>query len=140
MKNSILVIMFSMLSLGGFAQDDQKAIESVIRSFAKAADQNDAALLGTYLDENYRIVMNRLFGSPDVSVVSKADYLAKIESKEWGGDNREVTIMQTIVNGTTASVHASLKGEKATFISLYTLIKDAEGNWKLASDTPIIAG
>lgn len=139
MKKSILVCLIGMVGFSTLAQkNDEKAIEAVIKNFAAAADKNDAELLSTYLDENYRIVMNRLFGSAAVSVMTKADYLAKIESKEWGGDAREVTVMQIIVNGSTATAHARLKGAKSTFVSLFVLLKDADGKWKLVSDSPII--
>ena len=137
MKKSILILFMGVIGMTVFAQEE-KAIEDVIRSFAKAADKNDTEKLATYLDDNYRIVMNRLFGAEGVSIVTKEDYLAKIESKEWGGDKRTVTIEKITVNGNSASAHVTLKGEKATFISLFMLIKDAEGNWKLVSDTPTI--
>lgn len=137
MKKSILILLMGLAGTIGFSQEEE-AIEKVIIAFAKAADKNDAEKLSTYLDDNYRIVMNRLFGAEGVSIVNKEDYLAKIESKEWGGDKRKVTIEQITINGNTASAHVTLKGEKATFVSLFMLIKDAEGNWKLVSDTPTI--
>ncbi len=140
MKKSILMVLMGIVTLTASAQQkEEKAIKGVIKEFAAAADENNADRLAKCLDDNYRVLMNRLFGSPDVSVVTKDDYLAKIESKEWGGDKREVTIQSITVNGTTASAHVTLKGTKATFVSLFILIKDADGNWKLSSDTPIVA-
>ena len=38
--------------------------------------------MSSYFDENYRIVMNQLFGSTEVSVVPKSLYLEKINSKD----------------------------------------------------------
>jgi len=63
-------------------------VEKVIAAFSKAGDDNNAEKLATYLDDNYRIVMNRLFGSTEVSVMPKSVYLDKISSKEFGGDKR----------------------------------------------------
>lgn len=113
-------------------------IETTIRGFLAAGDKNDAKDLQRFLDDNYRVVMNQLFGSSDVMVVSKDLYVSKIESKEWGGDTRVVTIENIQVNGKTASAKVTQVGTKATFISTMVLIQHADGNWKLISDTPIV--
>ena len=113
-------------------------VKEVITAFSKAGDQNDSKKLATYLDDNYRIVMNRLFGSESVSVMDKSTYLGKIESKEYGGDKRELTIKNVTINGTTASAKVSFKGEKMTFVSIIVLIQDKEAKWKLVSDVPIV--
>lgn len=139
MKKSILVMIVSMIGFSATSQTEaETAIEHVIVGFAKAADQNDAEKLDTYLDSNYRIVMNRLFGSSEVTITPRDVYLEKIKSKEWGGDEREIKIHSITVNGETASAHVSLIGKKATFISIFTLVKNADNKWKLISDTPII--
>lgn len=139
MKKSILMMLVALAGLTGYSQtEDEKVIEETIREFAKAGDKNDVEALDKLLNENYSVVMNRLFGSETVTTVSKKDYLAKIESKEWGGDKREVVINKIIVNGNTAAVHATLIGSKMTFISIYTLIKDSQGNWTLLGDLPTI--
>lgn len=118
---------------------ENKKITSVIVAFSKAGDVNNAKELSNYLDDNYRVVMNRLFGSKSVSVMSKAEYVEKIETKVFGGDKRVVTVEQIIMNGTTAVAKVVFKGEKATFHSLMTLLKDASGRWLLVSDTPTVA-
>ncbi|MFK7787008.1 MAG: nuclear transport factor 2 family protein [Crocinitomicaceae bacterium] len=118
--------------------NSMKDIETTIHAFAKAGDNSDAETLRTYLDDNYRVVMNRLFGSKEVSVLSKELYLSKIESKEFGGDTREVSIHSVTINGSTANAKVSFKGSKMTFVSLLSLVQDAQGNWKLISDTPVL--
>lgn len=132
--------MCSMLSVIACSaqKNEMKNIEKVIIEFSKAGDENDAEKLDTYLDDSYRVVMNRLFGSTEVSVMPKSVYLEKIKSKEYGGDNRDLTIENTVVSGTTASAKVTFKGSKMTFISLIVLIQDLEGNWKLICDTPIV--
>ena len=117
--------------------DEQKIKETII-GFSKAGDQNNADLLATYLDENFRIVMNRLFGSNTVSIMPRSVYLEKIRIKEFGGDDREVTINQTVINGNCASVHATLVGGKMTMKTIFSLIKTGNGQWKLISDMPFI--
>lgn len=132
------ITMFSFfLAFAGTA--DEKAIRNVIENFAKAGDNNDTSALDRCLDENYRVVMNQLFGSDAVAVIPRSVYLQKIASKEWGGDRREAIIEKISVNGNTAVARVNFKGQKMTFRSLIMLVKDAKGQWKLISDTPVIA-
>jgi hypothetical protein len=118
--------------------EDKSKITTVIKQFSSAGDNSKDKLLATYLDENYRVVMNRLFGSDKVSILSKEVYLSKIESKEFGGTAREVKIMDILINGNTACVKVIFKGEKVTFNSLIILLKNKEGEWKLVSDIPTV--
>ena len=117
---------------------EEKAIKDVIVSFAQAGDRNDVEALNETLDDNYRIVMNRLFGSNEVLVMSKDTYLEKIKSKEYGGGNRKLTFESIVVNGATASTKVKFQDEKTTFVSIIVLIKNANGRWKLVSDVPIV--
>lgn len=117
---------------------ENKKIIEVIQGFSLAGDKNDANALSVYLDDNYRIVMNRLFGSKSVTTMSKTDYLTKIDSKVFGGDTRKVSFSHIIINGTTAFAQVIFKGKKATFNSLMILVKNETGDWKLVSDVPVI--
>ena len=117
---------------------DENAIKQTIIEFSKAGDANDAEKLATYLDGNYRIVMNRLFGSTEVTIMPKDVYLEKIKTKEYGGDNRKVEVESITLNGTTASAKVSFVGTKMTFVSILTLIKDGDDQWKIVSDVPIV--
>ena len=133
----LIGLFFSTVSCSQTSQ--MKAIEKTITAFSKAGDTNNSLELAKYLDDNYRIVMNRLFGSKEVSVMSKSLYLEKIETKEFGGDTRELIISNVVVNGSTASAKVVFKGKKATFVSLMTLIQNEDGTWKLISDVPIFS-
>lgn len=139
-KINLIVFIISIFStIGCKAQtNDVKDVTEVIKAFSKAGDENDSKKLATYLDNNYRIVMNRLFGSESVSIMDKSTYLEKIESKEYGGDKRELTIENIVINGITASAKVTFNGEKLTFVSIIVLIKNKEGKWKLISDIPIV--
>ena len=117
---------------------DEKIVKTAILEFAKAADAQDVKKLESLLDRNFRIVMNQLFGSTEISLVDRAFYLSKIESKEWGGDNRKVTIESLTIVGNNASAKVTLAGEKSTIISLLQLVKDADGNWKVINDVPAL--
>ncbi|MCR9248936.1 MAG: nuclear transport factor 2 family protein [bacterium] len=133
-----MVCLLMMISLHAqTSKEDMKAIKETITAFAKAGDSNDTNSLDQYLDDNFRIVMNQLFGSKDVMLVDKAGYIAKIGSKEWGGDSRELEFENITVNNTSASVKVIMKSSKSTFSSLITLIKNSDGKWKLVSDVPV---
>ena len=91
-KQFLIVVVSALMCTACNAQSknkqhpEMKKIEQTIHSFAKAGDDQDATQLDHLLDPNYRIVMNRLFGSPEVTVMPKSLYLDKISSKEFGGD------------------------------------------------------
>ncbi|WP_303316053.1 nuclear transport factor 2 family protein [Flavivirga abyssicola] len=141
MKYSILIIMIISLfsSTTGFSQENNiEKIKTTIIAFVKAGDQNDHETLATYLDDDYRLIINRLFGASTVNIMSKSVYLEKIKSKELGGDNRTLTIHEILLNGTTAMAKVTLKGKKMTFVSLITLLMDESRNWKLINDVPFI--
>ena len=143
MKKTILSVLIGLLTMTvSCAQKqnskDVKQVKNTITAFAKAADDSNSELLATYLDDNYRIVMNRLFGSETVSIVDKATYLSKVKSKEWGGDTRELTFDQVIINGNTAVAKVVMKGKKMSFTSLITLVKGTEDQWKLINETPVM--
>lgn len=140
MKKALLILMTAMIATLSYSQKaDVKAVEKTIKAFSKAGDDQNADKLDAVLDDNYRVVMNQLFGSKTVSVLPKDAYLGKIRSKEFGGDKRDVTIENVLINGKTASAKVTFKGAKMTFISIITLVKDADGNWLMMSDTPTIA-
>ena len=82
--------------------------------------------------------MNRLFGSKEVSIMSKSVYLEKIKSKEFGGDERSLSIHSITINGTTALAKVSFLGKKMTFVSLLSLVKNANGSWLLINDMPMV--
>lgn len=128
-----------MTTIGGIAQSkDHKAINEAIAVFSKAGDKNDYNKLNDCLDDNYRIVMNRLFGSKEVSIMPKSVYLEKIKSKEFGGDKRKLAIEDLVTNGSTAMAKITFNGEKMKTVSLITLVKNEKGEWKLVSDVPIV--
>lgn len=114
------------------------AISDVILAFAKAGDGHDIATLERCLDSNYAVVMNRLFGSSDISIMYREVYLEKIRSKEFGGDKREVSIENVTINGNNASAKVIMKGSKMTFVSILVLVKNANGTWQIIYDLPSI--
>lgn len=140
MEHSIAITLMGML-VGTVAlsqTSESTLVKETITAFAKAADNSDAADMEQYLDENFRIVMNRLFGSNTVNIMPREVYLEKIRTKEFGGENRKIQIEEVIMNGATACAKVTFQGAKMTFVSLMTLIKSESGTWKLVSDVPTV--
>lgn len=132
----VLIAVFAIQCYG--QTNDETKIKTVIANFSKAGDTNNTAKLESCLDHNYRIIMNQLFGSADVTIMLKREYLKKIESKEFGGDKRSLEFMEIVLNGNTATAKVLFKGSKMTATSLITLVKHKNGQWKLINDVPVI--
>ena len=139
MKKPILIALLSIFGLGiSHGQNSEvAAVEKAVQNFISAGDNSDADKLAESLDANYRIIMNQLFGSTEISIVDRDLYLEKIASKEWGGDKRQINFESIVINGNTASVKVLLTGEKMKVSSLLSLAKDSAGNWKIMSDMPV---
>ncbi len=141
MKIKLLSVILSVLVMAcAEAQNPSpqaQKIKSVITKFMKAGDDNDAKTMNTLLDPNYRIVMNQLFGSKEVVILPRAAYIEKIKNKEFGGDKRQITFDNIVMNGNTAVAKVTASGNKGTMISLLALVQDTKGNWLLVSDTPV---
>lgn len=141
MKVLLLILMMTLTGVAmAYAQGktESKKIQAAITQWAQAADLQNAEVAGTFLDDRYRIVMNRLFGSADVSTMDKATYLQMLREKKFGGDPRVLKFKRITVTGSTASVQLEMTGSKLQFQSFIQLIQDAQGNWKLVSDVPYI--
>ncbi len=140
MKKTLLAGMLALLSASSALSQntEEKAVKQTIISFAKAADNSDAPAIAELLDDNFRIVMNQLFGSKEVSIMPKTVYVEKIRTKEFGGEPRKVTIENVQINGNTATAKVTYAGAKMTFVSLTTLVKHTDGIWKLVSEMPVV--
>lgn len=140
MKRSLLIGLFTLITINmNYAQKTEKSkISETIEAFSRAGDNQNADALSKLLDSNYRVVMNRLFGSTEVAVMPRSVYLEKIRSKEFGGDKRKLTIENMVINGNTASAKVTFKGEKMTVVSILMLIQNKDNQWLLTSDVPVI--
>ena len=141
MKTNVLTLAMSLLlasATSAQSPEEEKLVKQVIINFSSFGDQQDAESLDRLLDANFRVIMNQLFGSKEVSVMDKTTYLGKISAKEFGGDRREVKIENLQIDGKTALARVTLKGSKMTMMSVLQLIKNNAGNWQLISDLPTI--
>lgn len=125
-----------MINLTTQAQTDKAAVEQLVNQFAKAGDQRDVAQLKNLLHDDFRLVMNRLFGSEKVDLLGKEAYLKMMEEGKLGGDTRTVKIISIDITQNNAAAKVALKGKALTFESYYQLVKNAAGQWQLINDLP----
>lgn len=118
------------------AQTEKEEVKKAITQFVHAADVQDADQVATLLHEDFRVVMNQLFGSSDVSFMNKSVYVQLIRNKKMGGDKRTIDFVSVDVVNQNASVKVLLKGKTMVFESLLHLIKTADGKWQLINDLP----
>ena len=130
-----LVLLAGMLVFGSaFAQSnpEEKSISNAVKSFAEAGDQQDVEALRRVTHDNYRLVWNS--GKDDPFIADKAMFLGQFEKKEWGGDQRKVTVESVqVFDGFNAVAKVISDGKKAQMRSLFTLIK-VEGEWKIIGE------
>ncbi|MEP2670880.1 MAG: nuclear transport factor 2 family protein [Cyclobacteriaceae bacterium] len=118
------------------AQTEKEEVKNVITQFVQAADQQDAEQVASILHEDFRVVMNQLFGSNEVSTMSKSVYVQLIRDKKMGGEKRTIDFVSVDVVNQNASVKVLLKGKTMVFESLLHLIKTTDGKWQLINDLP----
>ena len=83
--------------------------------------------------------MNQLFGSKEVSIIDRANYLSMINAGTLGGDKRSIEIHSVVLNGNTASAYVSFIGKQLSFDSIINLVQETSGKWELVSEMPTIA-
>ncbi|GAB4415539.1 MAG: hypothetical protein OHK0039_24200 [Bacteroidia bacterium] len=118
---------------------DLAAVEAAVRAFAHMGDVQDADGLDRLLHPQFRAVVNRLFGSDEVSIMDKNLYLQLIRDEKIGGDQRQVHLVSVDVVNNQATVHAVLEGKALRFVTFVSLIKTADGRWQVVGDLPDIA-
>ncbi len=84
MKSNLITLIFALLCSIGYSQTpkEKAAVESAIRRFGELADRQDDQSLALLLDDNFRLVMNQMFGSVEAMIMTKQMYLDKIKKKE----------------------------------------------------------
>lgn len=113
-------------------------VEACIRTFAKAADKRDLKTLEAILHPQYRSVLNKAFGSPDVSLMSKEDYIGMAKAEKIGGTDRQVNILTLEIQPEIAQATVLMESAALRFTSYLSLVRNADGKWQVISDTPRI--
>ncbi|MEM8528624.1 MAG: nuclear transport factor 2 family protein [Bacteroidota bacterium] len=118
--------------------DQTAAVIEAVQTFAASADQRNIEQMDVIMHSNFRAIVNRLFGSEEVSIMDKALYLDLLAQGKIGGDEREVTIVSIHFEGHNALVKATLEGKKLRFTTFMQLVQASSGAWKVISDMPNI--
>lgn len=132
----ILILLSTMTHLETVAQKEKEDVKKAVISFVEAADAQNAEKVAEVLDEKFRLILNQLFGSSEVTAMDKPTYLQLIKDKKLGGDKRSVEFVSMEIVNQNASVRVKLKGSTLAFESFIQLIKTPEGKWKLINDLP----
>lgn len=131
---------FCMAAFAGvLTGNDSDQVAAAVKTFVKSADKQDMERMDAILHQEYRTVVNRLFGSDKVSVMDKSTYLSMMKEGKIGGDKRKIEIKEIKIHGNNAMVEATFTGEKLVFETFLQLAKDVSGEWKVISDFPKIA-
>lgn len=115
---------------------EKHEVEHVVRQFTQAADERRIDDVGSLLHDQFRVVINRAFGSDDLSVMTRDVYMDMLRQGKLGGDSREVRFDLIDVLGNNALVKVRLKGKQMTFTSYLSLVKTKEGKWLIVNDQP----
>lgn len=113
-------------------------VKTCIEQFAYAADVRDEQALNTVLDEQFRLVLNQMFGSTGLMLLDKQAYLGKIRLKEFGGDKREVHIEHLHVQQNNAMAQVTFAGSQMTIVTFIQLVRTNSGQWKILNDLPAV--
>lgn len=140
MKKSVIICVLTLLAMTQTVAQttDKQAVTAVVQQFATAADAQDTKAISLLLDDNFRVVVNRLFGSDKVAVLTKETYLAMMADKKLGGDKSEVQINSLEMQGNNAMVNTLFTGAKMKMQMFLHLVKNSEGEWKIVDDLPAI--
>lgn len=132
MKNVGFTLMLLALGIAASAQKAQ--VEKNIKAFSAAADNQNADAVGSFIDENFRAVIN----GETVMVIDHDTYLNMIDQKKIGGDKRKVKVHEvTVIDNLNAVAKATITGKKAVFRSLFSLAK-INGDWKIVQDLVVM--
>lgn len=127
-----ILFLFGMSLFAVAAAQNEKEIKKTVINYASAGDKQDVSALQMLLHDQHRLVWHD--GTKAPFILDKSGYIAKMESKEWGGDQRKVSIEAVEqFDGINATVKAVLDGKAAQMRSIFSLIK-VDGEWKIVEE------
>lgn len=138
MKSFLLIMSMSCLYHHHFPPTEVLQVSEAVHAFAKNADEQDVNAMDKLLHEQFRAIVNQAMGSKEVQIIDKGSYLNLLKAKKLGGDTRSVTILSIDLEAQNALVKARFSGKKRTFITFIQLVANAEREWKIVSDLPVI--
>ena len=133
----LLALVGSTTLASAQSKADIDAITKTVNSYVLAGDQNDITSLESLLHKEYRVLMHTA-SKDETAVVPRAVYIDKIKSKEWGGDTRQLSILNIdVYQGNTAEVKVALDGAM-NMRNYLSLVKTSKG-WQLVQDMVFIS-
>lgn len=130
----LFMIMLGGAALTGSAQEGIDAITQTIQQFTQAGDEQQVKVLDGLLHPNFRVVWNNL-EKGSITVLDRETYLGMVGDKKIGGDQRTLAVESIeVMTGGNALVRTSLKGTKADFQSMFSLVQAESGDWLLVQD------
>jgi hypothetical protein len=143
MSKFLITALAAFLLAGGglHAQSggELRSIGTAVREFAAFADLQQAEGLERVLHPQFRAVVNRPFGSTEISLMDKATYLQLIRERKIGGDTREVHLLSVDIVNQNATVKAVFEGKALRFVTFISLVRTPEGQWQVIGDMPDIS-
>lgn len=130
----LFMTMLGGAALTGSAQEGIDAITQTIQQFTQAGDEQQVKVLDGLLHPNFRVVWNNL-EKGSITVLDRETYLGMVGDKKIGGDQRTLAVESIeVMTGGNALVRTSLKGTKADFQSMFSLVQAESGDWLLVQD------
>jgi len=129
-----VLLAFVLVIETAFSQSktEENAIANAVKTFAEAGDAQDVEALKAITHNSYRLVWNS--GKDAPFIADKDAFLGQFEKKEWGGDQREVTVESIqLFDGINAVAKVVSDGKQAQMRSLFSLVK-IEGQWKIIGE------
>lgn len=143
MKNAIFIVTLSTAiftaCMASNPNPENKAVIEAVNQFVKSADSRNTEGMKSILHDEFRAVINRLFGNDGVSIMTKEVYLQMLADGKIGGDERKVEILSVDVINNNASVKARFTGKEYVFDTYLLLVKQSNNEWKVINDMPYIA-
>lgn len=116
--------------------DQVDAVEKCIHTFATAADNQNVDGLDAILHADYRTILNKAFGSDEVTLLNKEAYIGMAKAGKIGGKPRSVKILSLDIQREVARATVVLQSEESRFTSFFSMVKNPEGNWMMIADLP----
>lgn len=131
MKKILIFLLWSLSAMNVYASD-MGDVKAMIKNYADYDNSFNAKGLEDITDENFHFMMHAKGDVETVTTIPRAAFLAGIEAKKFGGNNKALKIEQVNIQGNIANVYFTHKGEAAGFHHFMNLIK-LNGVWKAAS-------
>jgi len=145
MKYSISFMLMAIIAMGCLSFANHKnniemeaPVKKIVLEFSEAIAKQDVTALDVLLHQEFRVIANQYPKPEATTILPKTVYSKMMGDKNIGGSAYEVEFQHVHVDGHTATVIASFKGEKANMDLTLLLTQSKTGAWQIVTDLPII--